>query len=132
MIDLKRLLDEKYQGKVFGEAIFLTGELNKFYPRVLNIELTNYCNLYCGHCYKDAGNKNNIFLEFEIIKLICEKYKGKIQVINLTGGEPLSHPKINEIIDILYAAGFNINITTNGTLYEKIKERIDKINNFQI
>ncbi|MFM1583630.1 hypothetical protein [Helcococcus ovis] len=44
-------------------GIRLTGEYNKFYPRVLNIELCDYCNFYCGHCYKNAHRKNKQFLE---------------------------------------------------------------------
>ncbi|MFM1602117.1 hypothetical protein ABGF26_03155 [Helcococcus ovis] len=44
-------------------GIRLTGEYNKFYPRVLNIELCDYCNFYCGHCYKNAHRKNKQFLD---------------------------------------------------------------------
>ena len=37
-------------------------------------------------------------------------------------GEPLLHPKLNEILSIAEKASLNINITTNGGLIEKKKE----------
>lgn len=113
--------------------LIVTGEYKKFYPRVLNIELCDYCNFYCGHCYKNAGNKNRTFLDFNIIKDICRIYKNKIQIIHLTGGEPLTHPHINQIIEVLKKSGFIVNITTNGSNYKLLKNHIiDMVNDFQI
>lgn len=124
----------------FGEDIFspksklsISGEEGKFYPRVLNIELTNYCNFKCGHCYKEADNLKRLFLDFSIIEEICDKFKDKVQLIHLTGGEPLSHPEINKIIKTLHKNNFLINITTNGSLYSRLStSSLESINNFQI
>lgn len=37
-------------------------------------------------------------------------------------GEPLMHPKLNELLKISEEKGFKVNITTNGTLLLKVKE----------
>ncbi|MGE5703078.1 MAG: radical SAM/SPASM domain-containing protein, partial [Clostridia bacterium] len=39
-------------------------------------------------------------------------------------GEPLLHPKIDELLDISHAKGFKVNITTNGTLIAKNKHKL--------
>lgn len=39
-------------------------------------------------------------------------------------GEPLLHPRLNEILDIAESAGLNINITTNGALLERKQEML--------
>lgn len=115
------------------EKLIITGVFGAYYPRVLNIELCNFCNFSCGHCYKNATNGQKIFLELSLIKDICQKFKRKVQVVHLTGGEPLAHPAINKIIESLYSAGFLINITTNGSLFKRLMPtNISKVNNWQI
>ena len=39
-------------------------------------------------------------------------------------GEPLLHPRIDELLDASHAKGFKVNITTNGTLINKNKEEL--------
>lgn len=111
----------------------ITGEKNKFYPRVLNIELCDSCNFFCGHCYKEAGGNKKNYLSLYTIDKLCKLFLNKIQVIHLTGGEPLLHPDINLILEKLINSGFKVNITTNGSkFYVLDKKNIEKVNNFQI
>ncbi len=39
-------------------------------------------------------------------------------------GEPLLHPRIDQLLDAAHAKGFKVNITTNGTLIKKNREKI--------
>ena len=39
-------------------------------------------------------------------------------------GEPLLHPKIDQLLDLSYERGFKVNITTNGTLITKNKAKL--------
>jgi len=39
-------------------------------------------------------------------------------------GEPLLHPKIDILLDIAHEEGFKVNITTNGTLINKNREKL--------
>lgn len=100
---------------------------------MLNIELCNSCNFYCGHCYKEAGGDKKNYLSIHTIDEICSLFSGKVQVIHLTGGEPLLHPDINLILEKLINSGFRVNITTNGSRFYALDKRlIEKVNNFQI
>ena len=84
------------------------------------LEITNNCNLSCDFCIKNKRNK--IFMDLNEFKLILNKLKGytKYLYFHLLG-EPLIHPNINEFID-LGSKNFNINITTNGYLINRIKD----------
>lgn len=84
------------------------------------IEITNSCNLNCSFC---IGNKRKIkFMSFSEFKIILNKIKPYTNYLYFhILGEPLLHPMINEFIDIASDMGFNINITTNGYLIDKIK-----------
>ena len=39
-------------------------------------------------------------------------------------GEPLLHPKIDQLLDVSHEKGFKVNITTNGTLINKKREKL--------
>jgi len=39
-------------------------------------------------------------------------------------GEPLLHPKIDELLDVSHEKGFKVNITTNGTLIQKNRVKL--------
>jgi len=56
-------------------------------------------------------------------KLVVEKIRPFTDYIYLhVLGEPLLHPRLDEILTIAEDAGLNINITTNGGLLERKKE----------
>ncbi len=117
---------------LFLDDIIFTGEYGRYYPMILNLELTNQCNFKCSHCYKDAGMENLDFLDEKIIREIIRLYSGKIKTIHLTGGEPLIYPNVNDLI-IQLTNHFNVNVTTNGSLLHKLNdETIKSINNIQI
>lgn len=83
------------------------------------------CNLKCRHCYLSCSstNKTKNFLNVDRIKKALDEVdKTKLEEIYLTGGEPLLHRDINNIIRlcIKYA---NVNILTNGTLINDKKAR---------
>ena len=83
------------------------------------IEITNACNLACSFCVKSKRKKE--YMSLLNFNKILNKLKGYTNYLYLhVLGEPLLHPNINEMINIAYKKGFNINITTNGTLLEKI------------
>jgi len=93
-------------------------KFKKFY-----IEITNVCNLNCDFCPK-TGRKP----EYMSIDLFCnildqiEKHTDYIYFH--VKGEPLLHPHIDKLLDISYERGFKVNITTNGTLINKVKDKL--------
>jgi len=83
------------------------------------IEITNNCNLKCDFCIKNTRKTEYISIEkFNKLLSKIENYTDYLYFHVL--GEPLMHPKINELIDIA-SRKFKINITTNGYLINKIK-----------
>ncbi|CAD5119101.1 DgyrCDS7746 [Dimorphilus gyrociliatus] len=115
--------DQKWEkirtAKPFSE--FLTDKFNRKH-NYLRISLTERCNLRCQYCMPEEGvqltPKKNILTYEEIIKLATIFVKEGVTKIRLTGGEPLVHPKIINIIGSLnelknYGLE-DIGITTNG------------------
>lgn len=84
------------------------------------VEITNICNLNCSFCVKN--NRKKEYISIENFKILLEKLKGHTKYLYFhIMGEPTIHPHINELIDIA-SEHFNINITTNGTMLERISD----------
>ncbi len=99
------------------------GSMDKIYPFHITLELTNRCNLKCRYCYNNSSilNRDELIHPIELLK---ELKDNGVWSLEFSGGEPLLHSKIE---DILYFALNNfgmIGIITNGTL---IDERICEI-----
>lgn len=96
----------------------ITGDKDHFYPTHVMIELTDYCNLNCMHCYKNGASKTPVFIEKnKIINAINELVSHGTLILEFTGGECTYHPNFFEIID--YCGRIKelkiIAIITNGT-----------------
>lgn len=89
------------------------------------IEITNICNLSCKFCPKTHRRKQfmNILNFEEVIKKV---YNHTNLICLHVKGEPLLHPDLDKILQIINKYGLKVNITTNGTL---IKENIHLIKN---
>ena len=87
------------------------------------MEITNICNLRCDFCPKTR----RVFEYMEIDRFvnILNQIKSYTDYIYFhIKGEPLLHPLIDEFLNISYEKGFKVNITTNGTMLKKMKEKI--------
>lgn len=82
------------------------------------IEITSICNLACTFCPPTERKAN--FIKVEDFARRLDEIKPHTSYIYLhVKGEPLLHPKIDELLDISHEKGFKVNITTNGTLIAK-------------
>lgn len=97
------------------------------------VEITSRCNLDCPICIVDAGGQWNMTVE-QFSKLIDNLIltESQIDVLNISGGEPLIHPHLLEIIDNALSRPeiIRVSISTNGlalltqsTLVQEFKER---------
>lgn len=85
------------------------------------IEITNICNLNCSFCSQDNRIKSSISLnDFELILKKINDYTDYIYLH--VKGEPLLHPKLNEILELCNKYNKKVNITTNGTLLKEKEE----------
>lgn len=84
-------------------------------PLLVQVELTEACNLRCKFCYNSQKPRYNQHI-FEMLDKLADQ--GVMQV-NLTGGEPLAHPKFFEILDYACKRFPNVVILSNGSLMNK-------------
>lgn len=86
--------------------------------------LTDDCNLRCRHCWiapKYSPNTvSSSSLSYELFCSIITQAKPLgLKTIKLTGGEPLLHPRINDILDFTIKESIRLTIETNGILCTK-------------
>lgn len=92
------------------------------YPlRTIYFYLTNDCNLRCRHCWIaptfQSGTVSGSYLSFDMFKSIVEQAKPLgLGNVKLTGGEPLLHPQILEILEYIRSQGLTLGVETNGVL----------------
>jgi radical SAM protein with 4Fe4S-binding SPASM domain len=93
-------------------------KFKKFY-----IEITNVCNLACSFCPKTERKPE--FMKIDAFGKILEQIKPYAGFIYFhVKGEPLLHPEIDKFLDLSFEKGFMVNITTNGTLINKTKDKL--------
>lgn len=84
----------------------------------LQIELTSKCNERCIHCYIPHHTKTEI-LPQDVIKRVLDEARDMGTLgVTLSGGEPLLHPNIHEIIDHCRENDFSITLLTNALLID--------------
>ncbi len=93
----------------------------------IKFEVTDRCNLACSFCHQDFGAKGGtttLNMEFYERVLAAAK-KERIQVIRLTGGEPLVLKSIDEFLRRAKELDFAVIVNTNATaLTEKRVEAL--------
>ena len=84
--------------------------------------VTNRCNLNCRHCLFSSGPVSDGELSAELIlQRAAEAAELGCRIFALTGGEPLCHPEIGEILTGLLAVpGAHVVILSNGLLIEEL------------
>lgn len=93
-------------------------KFKKFY-----IEITSVCNLACSFC-PQTGRKAS-FIKVEDFTKVLEQIQGHAEYIYFhVKGEPLLHPKLDQLLEISHNKGFKVNITSNGTLLHKQRENL--------
>jgi 7,8-dihydro-6-hydroxymethylpterin dimethyltransferase len=81
------------------------------------IEVTHACDLRCRVCYASSGD--GAPLELERIDAMMEFYKaregGKPEILQISGGEPTTHPEIEAILRLAKKKRFKyLMLNTNG------------------
>ncbi len=97
------------------------------------IEINHLCDLTCPICLKGEGIKGNMTtIEFAGIIDNLIAAEGKIEVVNISGGEPSLHPQLVEMLEIASDKGIGqISLSTNGLellTNEKLRSEIKKYN----
>lgn len=106
--------------ELFHEADNLQNENKKYWPlNTIYFYLTGDCNLACRHCWiSPRFQKTSVSsqsLDYKLIpSIIAEAKPLGLSGVKLTGGEPLIHPSIREILKLISREDLNLVIETNG------------------
>jgi uncharacterized radical SAM superfamily Fe-S cluster-containing enzyme len=80
------------------------------------VEITGQCDLNCPICLKDRTKISELSIgEFDAILDVLLRTEGKIDVLNISGGEPTMHPDFASFLDCAAAKGvLQTTVSTNG------------------
>lgn len=91
------------------------------------IETTNICNLSCNFCPKTKREYG--FMKKEDFEIIINKIKGYTNYIYLhLMGEPFLNKNLEDFLKIAKESEIKVNITSNGTLIDNVKDILLKDN----
>ncbi|HDR53253.1 MAG TPA: radical SAM protein [archaeon] len=82
--------------------------------RTAYLEIVQDCNLNCSFC--SQGDRRGIRPLPELKAFIDKSRAEKFEKLMITGGEPLLHPQLEEIITYATGIGLLVGLQTNGTL----------------
>ena len=92
-------------------------------PVLCNYYLTYRCNATCGFC--DIWERPSPYVTLENFRQNVRDLKALgVKVIDFTGGEPLLHRQLDELLREAKSQGMITTVTTNGLLYPKYAERL--------
>ena len=83
--------------------------------------ITRGCNLRCRHCYVgarlQAGLQRQPAIDVSLFRdLVGQAKRLGVSYVKLSGGEPLLHPRIGEILKIAGREQIGVVLSTNGVL----------------
>lgn len=91
--------------------------------RKVYLEITNTCNLHCHFCTETS--KPPAFLSLSSFEQILDQLKPFTSHLYFhVKGEPLLHPQIDTLLEVCYEKDFMVNIVTNGTMINVVKDKI--------
>lgn len=86
--------------------------------RYLLLNITDKCNLKCKHCY--LGKSGNKDIEIGLFEKAVSQFEemGGLKLM-ISGGEPLMHARLWELLESLSSYELRIVILSNGTLIDR-------------
>lgn len=84
------------------------------------VQITEWCNLHCAHCFVSAGKYGDAMSFVDIENLLVPRLIAcRVISVSLTGGEPFAHEKIVEIASLLRRNNMKVSICTNATFIKE-------------
>ncbi len=93
------------------------------HPVLCNYYVTYRCNATCSFC--DIWERPSPYVTLENAKANFEALKKLgVKVVDFTGGEPLLHRQLDELLKAAKIAGLLTTVTSNGLLYPKYAHKL--------
>lgn len=91
-------------------------------PQVVELELTNACNMACPHCHRGVMGRSEGFMAPDVFeRLVTEIETYPTCAVRIVGlGESALHPRAPEFIERLRGLPGKVEFTTNGHLFERM------------
>lgn len=132
MASFKSLLAAIFARKFANVGVLPNKEYLEGY-KMLNIYITNACNLRCKHCFMKSGIRLNSELNLEDwIGILSDFKTSGGENVTFSGGEPLMFKEFADVLKYAYSIGLKTTILSNGllwteTLIEELAPFIDEI-----
>jgi len=82
--------------------------------------LSYRCNLHCLHCYQNASQPSADELPLDQqLNIIDQMGQAGVSTVVLSGGEPLTNPNLDALIERIRKNKMSISIDSNGVLIDK-------------
>jgi len=99
------------------------------HPNLVHLVVTRRCNLACAYCneYDHVSGPVPLDILFQRIERLASL---GTSIITITGGEPLMHPELEQIVAQIRRQGITATVITNG--YLLTEQRIKKLNSARL
>src|SRR5512147_1126727 len=114
-----------YHRRMRELAMIIKGLLSTDHPVMAHIIPMRRCNLSCTYCneYDDFSKP----VPLEVMKQrIDDLHRLGTTIVTISGGEPLLHPELDDLIKYIRSKGIITGMITNG--YLLTAERIQRLN----
>ena len=108
-----------FPAKLLHQKVIKDGKIIPIHPQIY---ITNRCNLNCSFC-SCSDRQKTLEMKFDEVKEVVDVLadRGAKAITFSGGGEPLLHPKINEIIAYVGLRGVEVGLVSNGVAIDKLK-----------
>ena len=89
------------------------------FPLVVMLEPTHRCNLSCVGCGRIREYRDTLDQVLTVDECLASTEEAGAPIVAVSGGEPLLHPKIDEIVAGILSQGRFVTLCTNGLLLEE-------------
>ena len=126
-----KVIEFKDSEEECSDRLFLTGNFESYNPLHTSIEITDYCNFRCKHCYVSASPEKLEKRSYKaMIELMNKLWDNGVKVLEITGGECTTHPNFKEILKFA-ADKFNlVAVISNGYIIGNNEELAKYIASF--
>ena len=122
-----------FQAVRIGGKLIQYNLFRKRFPLMVNLLLTNKCNLKCFYCYPQVFERETKDITTEKwLSVVDEFYEMGTEVMVLLGGEPLLHKGIDQIVDRVKQHGMICEMVTNGYYLEGKSAIVKKLDSLCI
>ena len=99
------------------------------YPgKVACTVFTSGCDLRCPFCHNASlalPERQSDEMELADLLAFLRKRQGILDGVAVTGGEPLMHPGITDVLGEIKALGYSVKLDTNGTFPGRLREVVE-------